>query len=363
MPPETVRATPELVNFFNSYENNSAALDQLLTKHGGYKVLVKYYIRTGLRASQMICRNYLLNLEERNQYLEFLQREIGVAAALSTGILALVNANATLSQAFLIGRTGVDGAIDAYQEFRFLNVDREAARALVEAAQNKLAEHYFQEVDSASPGSNSAVGGYTFSDALNAVNMIEYQCTRMGIRQLLNRSINNSPTNMGVDQETGQVFFRSAKDTIESGSGTRSIRGERPNAPAPLPLPPIVLPPAPPPIVVAPAPGPGSVVVAPPPGPVVVAPPTGPGPGPVVVTPPTAAPVCGNLPVPDAAAARLIRYVCPGGTIVRARRDDLAKLRPDLARTIMVVLTEGTPAQAALRQDLLNRAVTAGLIP
>ena len=212
MPPETVRATPELVNFFNSYENNESGLEAALRTYGGYKVLVKYYIRTGLRASQSICRNYLLNLEEKNEYFEYLQKEIGVAAAVSTSVLALVNANATLSQAFMIARTGTDGAIDAYRDFRFLNVDREAARTLVEAAQNALAQHYLKQVDSGSPNSNLPTGGYTFSDALNAVSMIEYQCTRSGIRSLLTRSINNSPSNLVVDEATGTLIFRSTKE-------------------------------------------------------------------------------------------------------------------------------------------------------
>ena len=215
MPPETVRATPELRVFFNKYENSPTELARLIDKHGGYKILVKYYIRSGLRASQAICRNYLLNLEERNEYLEFLQKEIGVAAAVSTAVLALVNANATLSKAFLIGRTGIDGAIDAYQDFRFLNIDREAARILVEAAQNKLGEHYLRQVDSATADSNLVAGGYTFSDALNAVSIIEYQCTRSGIRHLLNRSISNSPTNLGIDDVTGAIIFDSNQLAVD----------------------------------------------------------------------------------------------------------------------------------------------------
>src|SRR5262252_1414184 len=36
----------------------------------GYNNLVKYYISTGLHASQIICRNHLQGLEERNRYLE-----------------------------------------------------------------------------------------------------------------------------------------------------------------------------------------------------------------------------------------------------------------------------------------------------
>src|SRR4029079_7602542 len=37
MPPETVSATPELVRFFNTYENNGPALESVLRSNGGYK--------------------------------------------------------------------------------------------------------------------------------------------------------------------------------------------------------------------------------------------------------------------------------------------------------------------------------------
>ena len=291
MPPETVRATPELVNFFNVYTGDRNQLEGLLVKYGGYKVLVKYYIRTGLRASQSICRNYLLGLEERNAYLEFLQRELGVAATLASGILLLVNANNTLTQSFLLGITSTNSAIDAYQEFRFLNVDREAALTLVEAAQNKLAEHFMQLVDSASPESTSAKGGYTFSDALHAVSLIEQQCTRTGIRHLLTRSIANSPSNLDVDKDTGAFLFHSSQRATP-----RSLVRE-PRIPARDPLSAITTPPAPPPVVAV-VPG----IVAPArPRPVVIEPP--------VVTPP---PVVVRVD-PAVAAAEMDLFIQPGG--------------------------------------------------
>ena len=212
--PEAIRATPALVGFANEYEDNPAALTVALQKLGGYQNLVKYYIRTGLRASQSICRAYMLEIEEKNDFLEFLQKEIGVAAALSTAVLALAHANTTLTTSFLIARTGIDGGIDAYQEYRYLKIDRDAARAVVEAAQNQLAQYFLEQVDKTTANPNLITGGYTFSDALHAVSTIEYQCTRSGIRNLLSRSINNSPSNLIVDQETGNIAFRTAKDAV-----------------------------------------------------------------------------------------------------------------------------------------------------
>jgi hypothetical protein len=331
MPPETVRATPELVGFFNTYENNGPALDSILRVHGGYRTLVKYYIRTGLRASQAVCRSYLLNLEERNEYLEFLQKGIGVAAAVSTAVLALVNANATISQAFLIARTGVDGGIDAFQEYRFLNIDREAARTLVEAAQNALAEHYLRQVDAASPNSNLVTGGYTFSDALHAVSMIEYQCTRSGIRSLLTRSINNTPSNLAVDARTGTFVFRSTTD----GAVIR-------DTPVPIVEPPV-----------------RRVIVPPPPrpGPVVVRPPEPTDPGPVADARP-----CGQMPLDDDARV-LLTFLCPTNKgINSANRTKLEELRPDLKGRILTVLIENTVAQKLVRADLRKRFDEAGLV-
>src|SRR5437879_2363800 len=81
MAPETVRATPELINLINDSDDNPDKLRFALQQLGGYKNLVKYYIRTGLRASQSLCRNYLLDLDEKSEYLEFIQKEVGVGYA------------------------------------------------------------------------------------------------------------------------------------------------------------------------------------------------------------------------------------------------------------------------------------------
>jgi hypothetical protein len=207
MPPETIRATPEFVSLTSKLGDTDAYAQEIVNRYG-YKPLIKYYINTGWRASQLICRNYLLGLDEQNQYLEFLQKEFGVAFTLATGILQAANANKTLLNAFAISRSAVDGGIDVYQEYRFLNVDREAARSVVEAAQNKYAQYF---IDLAEKTGGQGIGGYTLSDALNAVSVIEYQCTREGIRNLLNRAVNNTPTNLEIDAATGTVMFKSSQ--------------------------------------------------------------------------------------------------------------------------------------------------------
>ena len=213
MIPDTIRATPDLRARMIS--DHGVALEDYLANKVGTKPLIKYYIRTGLRASQLICRNYLTRLDEANAYLQFIKDEFGVAAGLASSALVLAGANATLKDSFLLVRGSVDQGFSAYEEFRFLNIDRQAARLMVEAAQAKLAEHYFKRADEATLNDNSAAGGYTFSDAIDAISVIEYQCTREGIRFLLNRSISNTPTNMAVDPSTGTIVFKSTGVAVQ----------------------------------------------------------------------------------------------------------------------------------------------------
>ena len=169
-----------------------------------------------MEQSQIICRNYLLQLEENNRYLQFLQDEFGILYTFANGILTIVDANKTLLKAMPLTLVGVNGFIDKYQEYRFLNVDLDSTLSLIEAAQNAYAAHYFDHLERSvllkdvRAGTQAIPNLFSFSDALNAVNKIEYQCTRGQIRNLLNRAINNSPTNLMVDSVSGAIVFKTA---------------------------------------------------------------------------------------------------------------------------------------------------------
>ena len=105
-------------------------------------MLVGYYISTGWRASQLICRNYMIGLEERNAYLEFLQREFNFGAGLANASLIAAGANVTLrALGVAVGMAGNE-AFEAYGQYRFLDIDRDAARTLVETAQSVIAHAY-----------------------------------------------------------------------------------------------------------------------------------------------------------------------------------------------------------------------------
>lgn len=222
MAPESIPATPKFKRATlnpwqptadGTLDESVKAYQKFMNDNFGYNELVKYYITTGLRASQVICRNYLLGLEERNRYIQFLQDQYGVFSNVAGLVLGATSANGALRDAFSIAKVGVDGGLDKYQEYRFLSVDYEEARVLVETAQNQLADYYYRRVDGEIPAAANGRAVYprmfTFSDALNAVSVIESQCTRTGIRRLVSKAVYATPTNLGVDPFTGSIVYLS----------------------------------------------------------------------------------------------------------------------------------------------------------
>lgn len=223
MPLVTVRATPPL-DWSRVGEGSLSASDfqRFINDNGLYKQMMKYYIKTGLKASQLICRNHLLNLDERSRFLKFLQDELGVVYALSDAILAAVDANGTLIKAFSIGKTALTNGLDVYGKYRF-GIDAEAALVVVETTQEKYAAYFMQKVDKpVFLASADDVTGYdpgvpfSFSEALHAVNVIEYQCTQSGINYLLNRAVTNTPTNLQIDKVTGIPVFDSTRRNTQT---------------------------------------------------------------------------------------------------------------------------------------------------
>jgi hypothetical protein len=150
--------------------------------------LTKYYVNTGLRASQLICRNYMIGLDEANRYLEFLQTEFNIGAGLASAFFILSKANVT-AMSILHGATvGTNLGTDAYQEYRFLAIDRDVAVALIDTAQNRIAQDFMAGAASA-----------TFSDAVQILSSIEYQCTRSGIRNLITNAAKEKTDNLAGD--------------------------------------------------------------------------------------------------------------------------------------------------------------------
>lgn len=134
-----------------------------------------YFIKTGTYASLILCRNYLSGLRDRNEYFEFLQQELNVAGGLATIAMQLSNANGTIRTSVESVLKATNTGFDLYQTYKFLAPEVETILPIVALAQSELRHHYLNK-------------GFptTFSGAINAVSQIDYQCTRSGIRSLLN---------------------------------------------------------------------------------------------------------------------------------------------------------------------------------
>lgn len=137
------------------------------------------YIKSGAYASMILCRNYLSGLRDRNEYFEFLQKELNVAGGITNIAMQLANANGTIRTSVTEGLIAINQGVDAYEAFRFLSPEIETILPIVINAQVSLRDYYLTEGKAPT----------TFSGAMNAVSQIEYQCTRSGIRSILNKAL------------------------------------------------------------------------------------------------------------------------------------------------------------------------------
>jgi hypothetical protein len=221
MPPIAHRVTPRFVqkslpsNRDFDIKRTGAKFREWANKNGGQRMLVAYYISTGHRAAQLVCRNYLVGLEERNEYLEFLQREFNIGASLANMSLIAAGANVTLRAIGVATQWVGNEAIDSYQEFRYMKIlDRDVVRGMVESAQNEIANTFLadaelKKISDSPPGAFFPVGASPFSVALQAVSLIEHQCTRSGIRGLVNKA------GLAVAEKRGKMTFNINTNQIE----------------------------------------------------------------------------------------------------------------------------------------------------
>jgi hypothetical protein len=195
------------------YHFDLAYSPEFLSDKDRYEVR-DYFIRAGHHASQIVCRNYLSGLRDRNEYFEFMQQELKVATNLTGMLLTLTNVAEQSKDIF----TQVVGAgnlgADAYQNFKFLAPEIETILPLVEAAQVAMRDYFV------GPGRPA-----TFAGALNAVSKIEYQCSRSGIRAILTKTlVQSKPQYSVVDgvlyaHEAEKAAPKAPKETTAAAKG------------------------------------------------------------------------------------------------------------------------------------------------
>ncbi len=163
-----------------------------------YRVARAWFIRAGHHASQIVCRNYLSGLRDRNEYFEFLQKEFNNTTSLAQILLALTNTASKSKDIFTAVVNSTNLGIDSYQTFKFLAPEIETVLPIVEAAQVAMRDYF---VDESPPA--------TFAGALNAVSKIEYQCSRSGIRSILTQTLIQSRPQFTV--RNGTLYAHEAK--------------------------------------------------------------------------------------------------------------------------------------------------------
>jgi hypothetical protein len=167
-----------------------------------------YFIRAGHHASQIVCRNYLSGLRDRNEYFEFLQQEFKVVTNLTGMLLTLTNTAEQSKDIFTQVVGAANLGADAYQSFKFLAPEIETILPLVEAAQVAMRDYF---VGKGRPA--------TFAGALNAVSKIEYQCSRSGIRAILTKTlVQSKPQYTVID---GVLYAHEAETTPPKTPGEK----------------------------------------------------------------------------------------------------------------------------------------------
>src|SRR5215212_1982059 len=195
------------------YQFDLAPSTEFLADKDRYDVR-EYFIRAGHHASQIVCRNYLSGLRDRNEYFEFLQQELKVVTTLTGMLLTLTNVAEQSKDIFTQVVGAANLGADAYQSFKFLAPEIETILPLVEAAQVAMRDYF---VGNGRPA--------TFAGALNAVSKIEYQCSRSGIRAILTKTlVQSKPQYTVVDgvlyaHEAEKASPKAPKETTAAAKG------------------------------------------------------------------------------------------------------------------------------------------------
>jgi hypothetical protein len=167
----------------------------LTNKVSDQSSLIRDYVNSGWIASRMMCRNYLGGLSERNDLFEFLKKQFNITGGLAHLGLEVAKASSRSIAFAGAAQSFITATIDNFAEFSFLTPDQATMQDLVEKAQNALSRYYLEG------------GGQpkSFSEAINAVHNIEYQCTRSGLRHLIARSL--AGTTIEANPKTGVLDF------------------------------------------------------------------------------------------------------------------------------------------------------------
>jgi hypothetical protein len=141
--------------------------------------LIDEYIYIGWQTAQILCRNYLAGLSEKNSAFEAIRKELNISGGLAQLTMQTAMAGGRAIAYFGAAQSFLNSTLDNFADYEFLTPDQAALQDLVLRAQASLADYYRRP-----EGHPMHLVG-----AINAVHTIEFQCTRPGLRRLISRAV------------------------------------------------------------------------------------------------------------------------------------------------------------------------------
>lgn len=167
------------------YKNNSLC-PQYLPNPSGFvefkdsAAVIRNYVKNGSQLSQILCRNYLAGLSDKNSAFTALRKQLNITGGLAELTMVAARASARSIGYFGAAETFLNASLENFGEYEYLTPDQSTLQDLVFKSQNALDTFY-----------TSKQPPTTVAEAVNAVHRIDSLCTKAGLRHLINRSIAN----------------------------------------------------------------------------------------------------------------------------------------------------------------------------
>jgi hypothetical protein len=156
---------------------------------------VAIFLKTGKAAASMLCQEYIANLSDRAELLNYLKKEYGFAGTLATTAFEIFKASNTALNTFNAANSFINSSVDAYADYRYFRISDEVLLQVALRAQSALLSKYIEPKGALTPT--------TLAEALAAMHNIEHQCSHAGLRALINQSVSSS--SIDVDGSGGVV--------------------------------------------------------------------------------------------------------------------------------------------------------------
>lgn len=153
------------------------------------RVALARFLVTGQQAASMLCRSYVRGLADRDAGIEMLKSEFGAISTFTNAAFKIFKATTKTGQFYNTVSNFALSTITNYEELAFLKPEMTSTLDLVVATQVELSTHYAKKEN---------IPVVTLSGALNAMHNIEYQCSVVGMRALIDNATKQSAKSVTI---------------------------------------------------------------------------------------------------------------------------------------------------------------------